>query len=252
MAVMQGTVQGQGAFPVQGVTNKIQGPGVSGGSSPGVFDPNFANVTALLHFDGANGSTVFTDQLGHTFARSGGGVQVLSTASPKFGSAAGQTTVQNDTGNIAGPNSSDFASNGAFTYEGWAQNLSLINNGVIFSMAGTVSYGFFHVFTTGAVSFYDGTSHPTGVNLTVDGKYHHFAISSAGPGLTIMAFIDGVQVYSGVAVAGGATNNLVPIGGNSILGIGGMFGYVDEVRFTKGVNRYTGPFAPPTAPFPNS
>ena len=252
MSGVQGIgVQNTATKPVQGL-NKVQGSGVQGGGGGGGGgnDPFFANVTALLHMDGTNGSTTFTDQIGHTFTRSGTS-QVISTAAPKFGTGAAQNTV-NDTTNVSASAATDFDTTGAFTYEGWARNLGVGTNGVIISMVGTTNYGFFHVFTSGAVTFFDGSSHATGFNLTVDGLYHHFAISSAGAGLTVNVFIDGNVVYTGTATSGGASNTLIPIGGNGNLGIGGMLGYIDDVRFTKGVNRYTGPFTPPSAPFPNS
>ena len=49
-------------------------------------DPYFANVVALLHFDGADGSTTFTDVKGHTFTAAGNAQ--IDTAQSLFGGAS--------------------------------------------------------------------------------------------------------------------------------------------------------------------
>jgi hypothetical protein len=56
-------------------------------STPSGGDPDYASVSALLHFDGANGSTTFTDNgpLGLTFSASGNAQ--LTTTGAKFGTA---------------------------------------------------------------------------------------------------------------------------------------------------------------------
>ena len=41
--------------------------------APASTDPYWSNVGALLHMDGANGSTTFTDQIGNSFGDYGGG-----------------------------------------------------------------------------------------------------------------------------------------------------------------------------------
>ena len=74
---------------------------------------------ALLHFDGGNGSTTFTDALGHAFASSNGAT--LSTANFKFGTASLALTGSNQS--ISTPSSTDFDLQGDFTIEGGAPDV---------------------------------------------------------------------------------------------------------------------------------
>jgi len=59
---------------------------------PSPSDPLFANVKALLHFEGTNGSTTFTDVIGNTWTSSTSGAAVINTSLHAFGSACGDFT----------------------------------------------------------------------------------------------------------------------------------------------------------------
>jgi hypothetical protein len=56
-------------------------------SSVSSGDPHFANVSILLHMDGANGSSTFTDVTGKTVANGGA---LISNLHPAFGSGCGE------------------------------------------------------------------------------------------------------------------------------------------------------------------
>lgn len=62
-------------------------------------DPYWANVVSLLHMDGANGSTTFTDQKGKTWTPNGN-VQI-STAQSVFGGSSAAFDGVNDSLSIA-------------------------------------------------------------------------------------------------------------------------------------------------------
>lgn len=57
------------------------------GGGGGGGDPDFANVKALLHFDGTAGTSVFTDVIGNTFTPIGS--PQLSADQVKFGTTSG-------------------------------------------------------------------------------------------------------------------------------------------------------------------
>ena len=78
--------------------------------------------------------------------------------------------------------------------------------------------------------------------------WHHIAVSRSGS--TIYAFIDGVLVYSGA----NTTNYVVgPLAIAAIPTAAGntMNGYIDDLRITNGVARYTTTFTPPTSANPD-
>lgn len=59
---------------------------------PSPTDPLFANVAALLHFEGTNGSTTFTDVTGNTWTSSTSPSAVITTSRHAFGSSSGDFT----------------------------------------------------------------------------------------------------------------------------------------------------------------
>ena len=90
------------------------------------------------------------------------------------------------------------------------------------------------------------------------GWWKHIAVTRSGG--TLRCFIDGVQTYSGTGSANYRSPHPVFVGFNGTLGgtwpngtrNGACRGFVDELRVTAGVARYTSNFAPPTAAFPTT
>jgi hypothetical protein len=79
----------------------------------------------------------------------------------------------------------------------------------------------------------------------------HYALVRSGN--TMRMFRDGVQTASASISVSISNNTLFNVGGNGECG-GACFlnGYIDDVRFTRGVARYTANFTPPTHPFPDN
>jgi len=90
----------------------------------------------------------------------------------------------------------------------------------------------------------------TNVSVT-DGEWHHVAACRSGSNLRL--FVDGI--VSATASIGNSVifNNIsVPLYvGYDPYGASYFNGYIDDLRITKGVARYTSNFTPPTAPFPD-
>jgi hypothetical protein len=91
-------------------------------------DPNFGSVVALLHFDGTNGSTTFTDQKGNTWTAVSGAK--ISTAQSKFGGASLLLNGSSDYATVPNFAGLDFGS-GNFTIEGWVRPANVTSNQVI-------------------------------------------------------------------------------------------------------------------------
>lgn len=214
-------------------------------------DPYWGNVVALLHCDGTNGSTTFTDSslLAANWTANNGAV--ISTAQSKFGGASASFPNGNSYINAAGAPANYAFGTGDFTIEMWAYATSysgystLIDfkptsgaNGPYIEL--TVHNGFLYLFVNHTI--------PISATAPSTGAWHHIALCRAS-GTTKM-FIDGVAV--GGTYSGDTSNYSVGSGPF----IGGDWshsaywnGYVDDVRITKGIARYTSNFTPPAAAF---
>ena len=230
---------------------------------PGGGDPDFANVGYLLHFDDPGTPQIFTDVLPNTWTRgafSGGTLADLqvSSVNPKWGPGSLQVTT------VGG--SSDFTLNGVpnggsyllqpgnlFTLEAWVWwtgNVdSRISGGAV--LTGTAAIAEIRSFGANNFSF------DTQLNATNNqseamplNQWVHVAMSYDGT--TKYWFIGGVLKGSAVVAAGspvlitGYKNNGIASGNPSA-----PAGYVDDMRFTFDVCRYTADFTPPAGPFPD-
>jgi hypothetical protein len=100
---------------------------------------------------------------------------------------------------------------------------------------------------TGKVVFGNtGSTFIKGSSNVADGSWHHIAICRSGS--TCRLFVDGTQEASGSnSVNYDAQPTFIGAFGAS----DGYFnGYIDDLRVTKGLARYTSNFTPPTAAFP--
>lgn len=234
----------------------------SGGGGGGDSDPHWANVVSLLHFDGADGSTTIVEESGRATWPGLGGDAQLDTANKKFGASSllldgSGDFVQSDTDADLG-----FAT-GAFTIEGFFKRNGLGTDQGLY-MRGLLSGGLdqaslAHAIYFGADNKLNFRAYNGGSNVTVTASsavtdtedFHHFAMSCDGS--TLYGFFDG-----GLVGSVGYTSQNEGSGWRSVIGsFGGNWGlyysgWIDEVRVTKGVARYTETFTPPTAPFPDS
>ncbi len=226
-------------------TANVAVTGVQGASLIG-NDPYFKSVGLLLHMDGANGGTTFTDDSPSPKTVTPVGTAQTSTAIVKYGTASG---VFNGSGaRLTTASSSDFAfGTGDFTIEAWVYPLAAwstynaifftaVVNGVFF---GKVSGGF--GLRASEVADLISMSPPSTNTWT------HVAVSRQGTNLRV--FVNGVLgntvTNNTNFVAGAASIAADSVGGAS------FNGHIDDLRITKGVARYTANFTPPTAAFVN-
>lgn len=221
------------------------------GSASGTITPVPWDTVALLHFDGTNGSTAFTESSGNLSVTAEGDA-LISTSQSKFGGASMYTTGanQNSGAVILDPNEEDlFATDtGDWTIEFWFRPDELQNaNLFIISSAGFSSCGLQASITSGgALVFNDGCAAAFSGGDYTDGVWQHFAlVRSSG---TATLYIDGVSQGS-QTFAGGTAGNALAIGASAIsFGSTPFFGYIDEFRFVRNAV-YTGAFTPPSSPF---
>lgn len=216
-------------------------------------DPLFANVVALLHCEGVDASTTFTDEKGKTWTASG--TAQIDTAQFKFGGASylDNTT----TSYIQAASDADFGyGTGDFVIEFWHRPLSLPTSGFLHdqrSAGGTVAPAMY-VQTDGTLRY-----HPAGVDRIISAAgtivlntWKHIALAKIN-GSSKM-FVDGSQVGSTYADSNNYVTSHCVFGnaGDNLTGPFGGHGHYDEIRVTKGSGRgYSANFTPVPYPFPN-
>jgi hypothetical protein len=229
------------------------------GSSSGVSgDPDFPSVMLLLRFNGANGSTSFIDSSLRNHSVSAIGAPTISTAQSRFG---GSSLSLNGSSALSIPDSEDWTFGaGNFTIEFFYYANSVASTEqmlVIHSENGdwNSALSFLIGFSSGtfrAVFNVPGTSVVMGFSSDIPAAnlWHHVAVTRSGSNFRL--FING-QLRGSNASSAAVNNVAAPlrIGTNGHLTSSIPFnGFIDEVRITKGVARYTANFTPPTEPFP--
>ena len=210
------------------------------------------STTMLLHFDGSDGSTVFTDEKEHTITPYGNAE--ISTVQSKFGGSSGYFDESSYLDVTSSPDF-DFGSSD-FTVEGWFYFLSNTKGfQFLIDRRGSVDQ-------TGWVLFLDGDnglrflSASSGAwNVDFDTTYippintwTHIAMVRNGNAWSLYA--NGTMIMSGTT-----TNSIGTVTANMTIGkshIGSesyLYGYIDEIRISNGVARWTENFTPPTAPY---
>lgn len=195
---------------------------------------------SLLHFNGSDGSTTFTDETGKTWSASGNAQ--LDTAIKKFGTAA---LLLDGAGDYISATDAAFAFGlGDFTVEFFAYWAVAGNKG-LFSTSLTSTPGQLALAYDGSSLQlnYNGSESDYGFSPTL-GVFYHLAVVRSGSSLK--SYIDGVQAHS-VTDSSNKSNTTFYLGAywNSSFTFNGT---IDEFRISDGA-RYTSGFTPPTGEF---
>lgn len=251
---------------------QVPGIPIGGGGSAGDV-----NTIVLMHFDGSNGGTVFTDVVGHSFSV-GAGTPTTSTTQIKFGTASLELAPNAFTNQFyITSTSSDFnvlTTNG--TLECWIYSVQTINlscfaevidaHGNYFEFTATASttpgqgsIGLTYFDTVISSSHTVGFNSPSTAYTLTPNTWHSIAIVvNAGQ---MSCFVDGIGwettsftlTYDLATLQGMSLPNTSPITFN----VGGSFvgafphafnGFVDELRLSN-IARYTANYTPATGPF---
>lgn len=227
---------------------------------PALNDPNFANVSALLHMDGANGATTFPDSSPRPKTFAALGAAQVSTAQSRFGGAS--LLLDGLSAYLEAPSSVDFDfGTGDFTVEAWMYTATVaVGQGVIIGRqepGANAGFQFRRNNSTLQLEMRATGNGPlfsisTPANSLVVNAWHHVAATRSGT--TISLFVDGALLASGASATNANCVRPLTIGVLNDTGpLAGFFqGHIDEVRITKGTARYTANFTPPTTAFPNA
>ena len=209
----------------------------------------------MMHMDGADDGTVFTDDSASTHSISRFNA-VTKTAVKKFGNASGYFDGTGDY--LTAPNSSDFD----FGSDDWT--VDLWSRQAVAGVSCFIHYGSGSALAQTSWVVYVSTNPANGtckvwcgnpaateynaVNTTADitdGSFHHIAAVRNGADLKIAVdgvFGDTIDIASAsLEVYGGA---ILTLGwwGTTLW----YNGYMDELRVSKGIARWTSNFTPPT------
>lgn len=224
-------------------------------------DPFFANVSLLVHFNEPDASTTFLDSS-----------SVGNTLTPNHNAQINDTIVKWGMGAYySGGGFSDYVSTpvttsgpldlstGDFTVEGWFYQTS--SNSFSCPFVGCVVNGvsgWYISFIPSAPNQVSAQLFIGGVNKSVSSNigitrdtWHHFAFVRSGDVWNI--YIDGVGSPLPLTQSGnlGAPGTVLAFGSHPAVGSVSI-DYLDDIRITKGVARYTADFTPPTEEFPDS
>lgn len=238
-------------------------PGEAEGGAP--VDPDFSSVALLLHMDGSNDSTTFTDSSDNALTMVAKGSAKISTAEKKFGTGSLNCNSGSNAW-VEYPGASgdelDVALNQDFTVEFWiyvtAVSTSTFAGGVeIFEFSGssgTTQAFSMCLYTSGgnrtlAFSQNYGSNNFNHQDVVPLDEWIHVAMVRSSN--VTHLYLDGVKSTSSYSNGGALGNsNWVSIGPRQSGASNKL--YIDDVRITIGAARFSATFTPPTAAFPDS
>jgi hypothetical protein len=212
------------------------------------FTPNTSPLTAIsgtnLLLSTTNGAILDNAQMNDL--ETVGNAQI-STSVKKYGTGSLAFDGTGDYLPFTNPLISNFGT-GDFTFECWVyKTTSSGGDQVIIDAraANNATPWLVSITNANLIYFYSGTAYTTSSSISLN-TWSHIAVSRSNG--TLKIFIDGVSGFSGTVTtnldrnAGGKIGS--DVSGNSVL-----YGYIDDLRITKGVARYTATFTPPTTAF---
>ena len=215
-----------------------------------VGDVHFPKVSLLLPFDGSNGATSTTDSSNNNSTVTFVGTSQISTAQSKFGGSSMLFDGNSDYLTVTNSSFSSLNTSGStFTIEFWVYFSSItgdqspVNNYSGSSGGLLINKNSSHVITVNLSG--DGAD-ITGTTTVSAGQWYHIALSGSSGSYKL--FLNGTQegsTYTGSLGGGSSTYQIGAFYWSSTFYYG-VNGYLDDIRFTAGLARYTSGFTPPT------
>jgi hypothetical protein len=206
---------------------------------------------SLLHMNGTDTSTTITDEGGHTWTANGNAQ--IDTAQSKFG---GASALFDGTGDyITGDGGAGYAfGTGDFTVEFYVRLAAVSVQYTLFDCRPASTQGLYPTIYIASADntlryFTDSADRITGGALSVNTWYH---IAVARLGTSTKMFLDGTQTGSTYT---DSNNYLIGTGRPVLSGSGytvtlqNLNGWMDELRVSKGVARWTSNFTVPTSEY---
>ncbi len=215
-----------------------------------VGDVYFPQTKLLLPFDGTNGATTTSDLSNSNHTATFIGNAQISTAQSKFG---GSSLYFDGSGDLLTlPDSSDWdVGSQSFTAECWIYPVASPNQPIIMGQWNN-PYSWVLLFSNDSnrylrFIFKVGAAWNDNISSTAVAlnTWSHVALVRDTNNVFNM-YLNGVSIHNTtIAGAADAVASVFLVGGSSV---GNNFnGYMDDIRMTKGVARYTSNFTPPTS-----
>ena len=225
-----------------------------------VGDVYFPNVSLLLPFDGSNGATSTSDSSNQNHTVTFNGAQI-SSAQSKFGGTSLLLDGSNDYLSIGGAEWNSNLNSGDFTVEFWIR-FDTVGSGeqrIITNYNGNNGWGVALWSGGGGTDYfdgywYDGSWRYMQYNIGGSSRYttpsintwYHVAFVRNGNdwGLYLNGTAESTRTVSGSIISSSLGSLEV---GRQHSGTYFVDGYMDDLRITKGLARYTSNFTPPTS-----
>ncbi len=215
-------------------------------------DVNFSNVSLLLPFDGSNGDVTTLDKSAsnHPVTFNNGNV-AISTVQSKWGGSSALLSG----GYLSVPGGVDLTFNtGDFTVECWVRfNATGYYQGIVSSSIGVFGTDSFLLRLRSAGNLFVIAGNTTGIYGTTPlavNTWYHVAVVKASNVLYL--YVNGVLEGS-ISSPNSITKPIGFIGNyDPSYGANPLNGYIDDLRITNGIARYTANFTPPIGAYPLS
>lgn len=203
-------------------------------------------VKLMLHMDGPNGSSTFVDSSSLGLSPTLSGSPTISTSQSKFGGASGLF----GSGNRLNYSSSEHnVGTGDFSVECWVYPLGDGSTALDVIGQGTNGFNVWlsnapHKLKFSQVGVIDILA---GSATIANNTWTHIAVARAGTSLK--SFVNGA-VDSSATSSANLNSSTTSVGARPGSASGDHFnGYLDEVRLSKGIARWTGAFTPSARPY---
>ena len=226
-------------------------------------DVYYPQTSLLMHFNGTNGSTTMTDNSKNNITATATNGAAISTAQSKFGGTSLLLDGTNDYVSIPDNEALELGTNN-LTWEMWIKTTSSVQYATLYCREPSAfGSGMWTLMinqsssTAGDIALYLGDLSggvplllTTGVSIR-DDVWHHIAIVRNGSAWA--CYVDGTSRATGTYSGGiGNISAVTLIGADQNIPGRYFQGYIDELRITNGIARYTGNFTPSTTQFLDS
>lgn len=214
--------------------------------------PAIGAYELLLHLNGTDGSTTFTDEGGYDHVVTAHGNAQLDTAQFKFSTASLLLDGAGDFITLDG--SEDFTFNNEFTLDFWVRFNSVTGVQVLadwrpFGAAGGLDTFLIYKFSDNTIRMDAGTVGIVGGTLVTSGVWYHIALTRANGGIRL--FLDGIQqgstLVTSITFVAGANRPAFGISADAEVSLP-LNGWLDEIRIIKGIALWSQTFVPASVP----